>query len=49
MGTSGTDELEEINQRVKKEIEEAVVFAQNSPDPDTEDALEDVYVDGYIP
>jgi len=49
MGTCGVDELEKINQRVKKEIEEAVVFAQNSPDPKPEDALEDVYVDRYIP
>ena len=49
MGTCGEREIEEIDQRVEKEIEEAVVFAQNSPDPDPEEALEDVYVDGYIP
>jgi len=49
MGTCGEKELEEINKRIQKEIEGAVVFAQNSPDPDPEEALEDVYVDRYIP
>jgi len=33
----------------EKEIEKAVEFAQNSPDPNPEEALEDVYVSGYIP
>jgi acetoin:2,6-dichlorophenolindophenol oxidoreductase subunit alpha len=49
MGVCEEREIEETNQRVEKEIEEAVVFAQNSPDPSPEEALEDVYVDGYIP
>ena len=42
-------DIEEINRRVEKEIEEAVAFAQRSPDPDLEDALEDIYVGRYIP
>ena len=49
MGTCKEAEIEEISQRVEKEIEGAVIFAQNSPDPDPEEALEDVYVDRYIP
>ena len=49
LGACEEREIEEINRRVEKEIEEAVVFAQNSPDPSPEEALEDVYVDGYIP
>ncbi len=49
MGVLSEKDLEEINRRIEKEIEEAVVFAQNSPDPDLEDALEDIYVGKYIP
>jgi pyruvate dehydrogenase E1 component alpha subunit len=42
-------ELEEIDRKVEREIEEAVTFAQNSPDPRPEEAFEDVYVGEYIP
>jgi acetoin:2,6-dichlorophenolindophenol oxidoreductase subunit alpha len=42
-------ELEEIDRKVEREIEEAVAFAQNSPDPRPEEAFEDVYVGEYIP
>ncbi|MDI7260122.1 MAG: thiamine pyrophosphate-dependent dehydrogenase E1 component subunit alpha [Thermodesulfobacteriota bacterium] len=45
----GEKNLEAIDRRVEKEIEEAVEFAQNSPDPNPEDALEDVYIGEYIP
>jgi len=49
LGAFGEEDIEEINRRVEKEIEEAVAFAQGSPDPDLEDALEDIYVGRYIP
>ena len=42
-------DLYDIDQRIEKEIEEAVKFAQSSPDPNPEDALEDVYIGEYIP
>ncbi len=42
-------DLDEIDQRTEKEIDEAVMFAQSSPEPEAEDALEDVYVGPYIP
>lgn len=41
--------LKEIDDGIRREIEEAVGFAQSSQDPKPEEALEDVYVDGYIP
>jgi pyruvate dehydrogenase E1 component alpha subunit len=40
--------LKEIDEGIRREIEEAVSFAQNDQDPEPEEALEDVYVDGYI-
>ena len=48
-GVTTDKKLNNINSRIQKEIEESVVFAQNSKDPQIEDALEDVYVDKYIP
>jgi len=42
-------DLEAIDRKVEKEIEEAVEFAQNSPDPNPEEALDDVYIGEYIP
>jgi pyruvate dehydrogenase E1 component alpha subunit len=42
-------DLYDIDQKIEKEIEEAVKFAQSSPDPKPEDALEDVYIGEYIP
>ncbi|MFZ5755104.1 MAG: thiamine pyrophosphate-dependent enzyme, partial [Bacillota bacterium] len=36
-------ELEEIKAAVKEKIDSAVLFAQNSPDPDPDDVLTDVY------
>jgi TPP-dependent pyruvate/acetoin dehydrogenase alpha subunit len=41
-------EAEEIEEDVKKQIEEAVKFADESPYPDAEEALRDVFVSPYI-
>lgn len=41
-----TDELEAIDQRIERSVEEAVEFARNSPDPKPEDALRNVYWEG---
>jgi acetoin:2,6-dichlorophenolindophenol oxidoreductase subunit alpha len=49
MGTCGEKDLEETNRNVEREIEEAVLFARNSPEPDPEDTLVDIYIDHYIP
>lgn len=49
MDLCGEKDLEAIDGKLEKEIEEAVAFAQNSPDPNPEDALEDVYIGEYIP
>jgi acetoin:2,6-dichlorophenolindophenol oxidoreductase subunit alpha len=38
-----TSELESIEQKVLAQVEEAYIFAQNSPYPQPQDALEDVY------
>ncbi len=43
-GYVNDDEIVMIGKEVDDEIEEAVVFAQNSPDPEPEDALQDVFV-----
>lgn len=37
------DELEKINKRVKKEVDDAVKFAEESPFPDASELYEDVY------
>lgn len=39
------EELDAIQEQVKKEIDDAYEFAQNSPDPDLSVAFEDVWVD----
>lgn len=49
MAICGARDLDEIDQKMEKEIEEAVMFAQSSPEPGVEDALQDVYVGPYIP
>jgi TPP-dependent pyruvate/acetoin dehydrogenase alpha subunit len=43
MGIISEDELEGINDRIMSRVEEAVQFAMDSPLPDPEDALEDVF------
>jgi pyruvate dehydrogenase E1 component alpha subunit len=49
MGMAADEDLEKIDGGIQREIEEAVAFGQSSPDPQPEEALEDVYVNGYIP
>ena len=39
------DEMKEIEEKVEKEIQEAVKFAVDSPYPDAEEAYDDVFVD----
>ena len=42
-GMIGEDELIKIEQRIERDIEEAVEYAKSSPDPKPEDALRDVF------
>jgi pyruvate dehydrogenase E1 component alpha subunit len=42
---SGEDGLDGIESKVEAEVEEAVVFAENSPDPKPEDLFAGIYVD----
>jgi pyruvate dehydrogenase E1 component alpha subunit len=42
-------DIEVINDRVKKEVEEAVAFAEESPWPDDDELLKDVYVQQDYP
>ena len=37
------ERAKEIEQKIQKELDEAVAFAQNSPDPKPEDTLADVW------
>ena len=39
------EELTELEQKSKKQIEDAVEFAKNSPEPTLESAFEDVFAD----
>jgi pyruvate dehydrogenase E1 component alpha subunit len=43
MGALTEKEADKIDQEIAKEIDEAVKFAEESPFPDPEEALEDVY------
>ena len=42
-------EIKEINDWVKKEVEESVEFAENSPYPEGKELYEDVYMDENYP
>ncbi len=42
-------DIEVINDRVKKEVEEAVAFAEESPWPSDDELLKDVYVQEDYP
>jgi pyruvate dehydrogenase E1 component alpha subunit len=42
-------EIEEINNWVKKEVEESVEFAENSPYPEAHELYEDVYMQTDYP
>ncbi|VHM82294.1 thiamine pyrophosphate-dependent dehydrogenase E1 component subunit alpha [Streptococcus pyogenes] len=44
-GIATDDELDAIQAQVKKEVDDAYEFAQNSPDPELSVAFEDVWVD----
>lgn len=44
-GLANKDELEEIDQSVEKELEEAVQFAEESPLPEPEELFTDIYVE----
>ncbi len=46
-GVLDADGLAEIQRRVRAEIEEAVDFAENSPRPEPEDFLSEVYAEEY--
>ena len=35
--------LQKIDEQIQAEIEEAIEFAKNSPEPEPEDALKDVF------
>ena len=41
--------LEEMHQRVKKEVDEAIEFAENSPEPSPEALYEDITVAPHVP
>ena len=44
---SSLKEIEAVEQNVKKELEEALKFAEESPDPDPEETLKDQFVSPY--
>jgi pyruvate dehydrogenase E1 component alpha subunit len=43
------EEIDAINKKVKKQVEEAVKFAEESPWPDGQDAFKDVYIQEDYP
>ncbi|MBX3241740.1 MAG: pyruvate dehydrogenase (acetyl-transferring) E1 component subunit alpha [Chitinophagaceae bacterium] len=45
----GEEVIEEINERVKKEVEESVKFAEESPWPSDDELLKDVYIQEDYP
>ncbi len=44
-GHAGQEEIERIEDEEKKRIEEAIEFAEESPDPDPEELCKDVYAE----
>ncbi len=48
-GIFNKDSLEAVKKEVDSEIEEAIIFSQNSPDPKPEDTYEDLYVSMEVP
>ena len=48
-GIFNKDSLEAVKNTVDSEIEEAIIFSQNSPDPKPEDTYEDLYVSMEVP
>ncbi len=45
-GTMNDDSLEELNQRIEAEIDDAVQYAENAPSPEPQWAAEGVYANG---
>lgn len=45
----GEEDIEAINERVKKEVEDCVQFAEDSPWPDDDELLKDVYIQKDYP
>ena len=43
--TASQSELDKMKEEVREEVEAAVEYAKNSPDPEPEEAMEHVYVD----
>ncbi len=43
------EEIEAINKRVEAEVEESVIFAEESPWPDDDEVYKDIYVDQNYP
>jgi pyruvate dehydrogenase E1 component alpha subunit len=43
------NEIEDISTWVKKEVDESIVFAENSPYPEGKDLYEDVYKEPNYP
>ncbi len=43
MGLMDTDEMKALDEEIMSQVQEAVEFAQQSPDPRPEDALEDIF------
>jgi len=43
------EEIEVINERVRKEVEDSVTFAEESPWPDESELLKDVYIQEDYP
>jgi pyruvate dehydrogenase E1 component alpha subunit len=43
------EQIEELHEKIKVEIEEAIEFAENAPEPPLEAVYEDISVGPYIP
>ena len=43
MGLMDTDELKALDREIMSQVQEAVEFAEQSPEPRPEDALEDIF------
>ena len=48
-GWATEDEIEQINEKVKQEVQESVDFAEESPWPDDSEVYKDIYVEGDYP
>ena len=48
-GWATEDEIEQINEKVKQEVQESVDFAEESPWPDDSEVYKDIYVEDDYP